>query len=149
MPTAHRSRDPRKVQVAELIPFGQDHQGVGVLGGVVFIRAIDDSFGPCEGKLFRVLHGLRVESLHASPSLDDLEDDGDGRRFADVIGPLLECQSEDGDYAVYYVIKRDNVQVGTAGSTSFIDKYLTAATLYTYTVQSVDDAGNVSSGALV
>lgn len=74
----HRAGQPVEIQVAELVPFRQNDDGIGVLGGVVFVGAIDDPFDIGEGQLFRVLRGLRVENLHAAPSLDDLEDDGNG-----------------------------------------------------------------------
>ena len=50
-----------------------------------------------------------------------------------------------------FIIKRDNVQVGTApsGSTSFEDTGLAAETAYSYTVTAVDNLGQQTSSAAV
>jgi chitodextrinase len=55
--------------------------------------------------------------------------------------------AEDGDGAVYYILKRNNVQVSTSFATTFVDEHLAAATQYAYAVYAVDNAGNVSLGA--
>ncbi|MGZ3182904.1 MAG: carbohydrate binding domain-containing protein [Telluria sp.] len=46
-----------------------------------------------------------------------------------------------------YKVLRNGVQVGTATGTSYADSGLAAATTYSYTVQAVDAAGNVSAAS--
>jgi hypothetical protein len=55
--------------------------------------------------------------------------------------------ASDGDTASSYLIKRDGVLVGTAISTTFIDKYLTGGTQYSYEVYALDEMGNASQAA--
>ena len=56
-------------------------------------------------------------------------------------------QASDGDFASYFIIKRDGTQVGTSVPTTFVDDGLLESTTYHYAVYSVDDAGNVSPSA--
>ncbi len=53
--------------------------------------------------------------------------------------------ASDGDLAVSYSIKRDNVIIGSTADTRFTDSDLTENTTYNYKVYSYDDSGNRSS----
>ncbi|OGS21832.1 MAG: hypothetical protein A2252_00025 [Elusimicrobia bacterium RIFOXYA2_FULL_39_19] len=56
-------------------------------------------------------------------------------------------QADDGDYASYYKILRDSVQISTTSNTTFTDTGLNANTTYNYSVYAVDDSSNVSTTA--
>ncbi|MBC8184188.1 hypothetical protein H8E88_24100 [candidate division KSB1 bacterium] len=53
--------------------------------------------------------------------------------------------ASDGDLAVSYGIKRDNVTIGTTTKTQFTDSGLTKNTTYNYKVYSYDDSGNMNN----
>lgn len=46
-----------------------------------------------------------------------------------------------------YIVRRDGVSVGTPVSNSFTDTGLNPSTTYNYSVQAIDNAGNVSTGS--
>ena len=48
-----------QIRVAEFVPLGYDHQGIGTLENIVGLFPIGDSVAE---KLVRLLHGLRVVS---------------------------------------------------------------------------------------
>ncbi|OGS21975.1 MAG: hypothetical protein A2252_00335 [Elusimicrobia bacterium RIFOXYA2_FULL_39_19] len=57
------------------------------------------------------------------------------------------AQAGDGDYASYYKILRESVQISTTADTSYTDSGLSAGTTYNYAVYAVDDSSNVSATA--
>jgi chitinase len=60
---------------------------------------------------------------------------------------LTWAASTDNAYVLSYRVSRDGGEIGTAPSTSFIDKELSAHTQYCYTVKAVDAAGNISQNS--
>jgi len=58
---------------------------------------------------------------------------------------LLWSASTDDVGVTGYIVRRNGVQVGTPGATSYADAGLAAATTYSYTVAARDAAGNISS----
>jgi len=57
--------------------------------------------------------------------------------------------TSDGDLAEFYVIKRDNVIIGSTKETRFTDSGLTKNTTYNYKVYSFDDDGNRNNSPAV
>jgi len=53
-------------------------------------------------------------------------------------------QAEDGDYASFYRVFRDDIQIAETFETRFLDSGLEEATTYKYDVYAVDKAGNTS-----
>jgi chitodextrinase len=60
---------------------------------------------------------------------------------------LAWTASTDNSYVLSYRVSRDGGEIGTAPSTSFVDKELSAHTQYCYTVKAVDAAGNISQNS--
>jgi len=52
--------------------------------------------------------------------------------------------ASDGDVASYYKVLRDNFPLGTTTGTTYLDTGLTQGTTFSYSIYSVDDAGNQS-----
>ena len=52
--------------------------------------------------------------------------------------------ASDGDLPAFYLVKRDNVQMGIVSSTQYLDTGLKDSTTYTYSILSIDDNNNYS-----
>jgi len=83
-----------QVEAAELVPFGDDDEGVGALGGFVFVAAIGDGIAQ---DLAGFVHGRGVEGADCGALLQEASDDGEGWSFAHIVGVGFEGQAEEGD----------------------------------------------------
>src|SRR6056297_378314 len=85
-----------QIEVAELVPLGQDQHRIGPVHGLVFVggkgNVVFDVLQP-PGSFF---HGLRVVGAKMSARGGQVADDGDGRALAHVVGVGFEGQAEHG-----------------------------------------------------
>ena len=84
---------PRQVEGAELVPFGQDHQQVGLPRGVV--RVVHP--GHAGQQRLTLAPALRVHDAHLCPAPDQRGHDGQRRCIAHVIGVGLEGDAKHRD----------------------------------------------------
>ena len=82
-----------QVDLAKLLPVGQDQERVGVLGRVVNVLRIA-KFLRWRHRRPGVFHGGRIIGRNQGASIDEFPDYFDGGRLANVIGIALERESK-------------------------------------------------------
>ena len=92
-------------------------------GAIRAMSPLPDTTAPTPPSAVSAAVGVDRVSLSWSPSTDDTAVD-------------------------HYVVNRDGALLGGTASTSYIDTTVAAGTTYTYTVQAVDAAGNVSATSI-
>ena len=88
---------------AELLPFGDEQQCVGIEQCFVHVVAVNNLACDCRGigarghTALAFVHGDRVEHTDGSAGLDELVDEHEGGRFAHVISFWFEGEAPHGD----------------------------------------------------
>ena len=92
--------DALKIRVAELIPFGEDQQGVSTRERVVIDRAIGN---PVTEDPTGVFDGLWIMGADRGSRGEQFFDNNDRRRFAHIVGARLEGEPPNGEAAPFEV----------------------------------------------
>src|SRR5579863_4377483 len=82
----HGGFEPAKIERAELVPFGGDHQRFGAGRGLIGAAAIGDR----RQRRLGLLHAGGIVGAHRGPEILERRDQRDRRRIARVIGVRLE-----------------------------------------------------------
>ena len=90
----HEALEDIGVRVAKFLPFGGYGQGVGSFRGAVGAVAIGQ---PVAEHPFYVFHGLGIEHADGRAGIEQLLDQHQRRRLADIVSSRLEGQSPNGN----------------------------------------------------
>src|SRR5262249_34678411 len=92
--TGNKLPQPFPIDLAKLLPFGCDHDHIGPLRRLIWIRAIANFWQNC----LRPFSGLRIVSANLRPFADKAPGEFDSGRITDIVSIGFECKSPHRDF---------------------------------------------------